>query len=180
MNFFDDHTKIILSYYQNDYLVTFIDPERCAKTYSVVHIIQDGCRSEIVERMSFAKTMLKNLVDIEGADIWRMYPTWIPRLWPKPTLQCLFRCLLIGVCNISEINGDIHGPILNSFMQSIKNSSNVWCYSYVTFGRMYGYMMFLFVAMSLSLLSWNKGANYFWCVDEELSFGFPSRTLLLF
>ncbi|XP_041359084.1 serine/threonine-protein kinase PLK1-like [Gigantopelta aegis] len=69
VNFFDDHTKIILSYYQNDYLVTFIDPERCAKTYSIVHIIQDGCRSEIIERMSFAKTMLKNLVDIEGADI---------------------------------------------------------------------------------------------------------------
>lgn len=69
MNFFDDHTKIILSYHNNDYLVTFIDPERLAKTFSIVHIIQDGCRPEIIERMLFAKTMLKNLVDIEGADI---------------------------------------------------------------------------------------------------------------
>ncbi|XP_046372425.2 serine/threonine-protein kinase PLK1-like isoform X2 [Haliotis rufescens] len=69
VNFFDDHTKIILSYHNNDYLVTFIDPERLAKTFSIVHIIQDGCRPEIIERMLFAKTMLKNLVDIEGADI---------------------------------------------------------------------------------------------------------------
>ncbi|ESP01233.1 hypothetical protein LOTGIDRAFT_112005, partial [Lottia gigantea] len=69
VNFFDDHTKIILSYYNNDYIVTYIDSDRCAKTFSIVQIIQDGCKSDITGRMSFAKTMLKNLVDIEGADL---------------------------------------------------------------------------------------------------------------
>ncbi|KAK3089007.1 hypothetical protein FSP39_000092 [Pinctada imbricata] len=69
VNFFDDHTKIIMSYMKNDYYVTYIDEERTANTYSMVHLIQDGCRHGIVQRMSFAKTMLKNLVDIEGADI---------------------------------------------------------------------------------------------------------------
>ncbi|KAK6172024.1 hypothetical protein SNE40_018426 [Patella caerulea] len=69
VNFFDDHTKIILSYHKNDYLVTYIDSERCAKTFNIVQVIQDGCREDIFNRMSFAKTMLKNLVDIEGADI---------------------------------------------------------------------------------------------------------------
>lgn len=69
VNFFEDHTKLILSNVKNEYMVTFIDPERCAKTYNMCHIIQDGCRADIVERMAFARSMLKNLVDIEGADI---------------------------------------------------------------------------------------------------------------
>ncbi|XP_045160377.2 serine/threonine-protein kinase PLK1-like isoform X1 [Mercenaria mercenaria] len=69
VNFFDDHTKIILSYMRNDYFVTYIDEERCATTYSMVHLIQDGCQRDIMDRMSFARSMLKNLVDIEGVDI---------------------------------------------------------------------------------------------------------------
>lgn len=69
VNFFDDHTKIIMSYMKNDYYVTYIDHERTANTYCMMQIIQDGCRKDIVQRMVFAKTMLKNLVDIEGADI---------------------------------------------------------------------------------------------------------------
>ena len=70
VNFFNDHTKIILSYMRNDYFVTYIDEERCASTYSMVHLIQDGCSKDIMDRMSFSKFMLKNLVNIEGADIW--------------------------------------------------------------------------------------------------------------
>lgn len=69
VNFFEDHTKLILSNVKNEYMVTFIDPERCAKTYNMCHIIQDGCRPDIIDRMAFARSMLKNLVDIEGADI---------------------------------------------------------------------------------------------------------------
>ena len=69
VNFFDDHTKIILSYMKNDYFVTYIDEDRRATTYSMVHLIQDGCQRDILDRMTFAKSMLKNLVDIEGVDI---------------------------------------------------------------------------------------------------------------
>lgn len=69
VNFFDDHTKIIMSYVKNDYFVTYIDQERNANTYPMVNLIQDGCKRDITERMTFAKSMLKNLVDIEGADI---------------------------------------------------------------------------------------------------------------
>ncbi|KAH3698953.1 serine/threonine-protein kinase PLK1-like [Dreissena polymorpha] len=69
VNFFDDHTKIILSYMRNDYFVTYIDEERRATTYSMVHLIQDGCQRDILDRMTFARAMLKNLVDIEGIDI---------------------------------------------------------------------------------------------------------------
>jgi len=69
VNFFDDHTKIILSYMKNDYFVTYIDEDRKATTYSMVHLIQDGCQRDILDRMAFARSMLKNLVDIEGADV---------------------------------------------------------------------------------------------------------------
>lgn len=70
MNFFDDHTKLILSSNRGDYLVTYIDQERVARTYNLAHIRQEGSVLDIYERMTFAKSMLKNLVDIEGADIW--------------------------------------------------------------------------------------------------------------
>ncbi|KAH9524170.1 Serine/threonine-protein kinase plk1 [Bulinus truncatus] len=69
VNFFDDHTKLILSSNRSDYLVTYIDQERVARTYCLAHIKQEGCAMDIYERMTFAKSMLKNLVDIEGADI---------------------------------------------------------------------------------------------------------------
>jgi hypothetical protein len=54
---------------KNDYYVTYIDEERTANTFCMMQIIQDGCRKDIVQRMNFAKKMLKNLVDIEGVDI---------------------------------------------------------------------------------------------------------------
>ena len=69
VNFFEDHTKLILSNVKGEYMVTFIDPERCAKTYAMSLVMQDGCRPDIIDRMAFARSMLKNLVDIEGADI---------------------------------------------------------------------------------------------------------------
>ncbi|CAL1535570.1 unnamed protein product [Lymnaea stagnalis] len=69
VNFFDDHTKLILSNIKNDYLVTYIDQERTARTFNLTHIRQEGCNLDIFERMDFARSMLKNLVDIEGADI---------------------------------------------------------------------------------------------------------------
>jgi hypothetical protein len=69
VNFFDDHTKLILSKLRSEYLVTYIDQERCARAYNFSHLIQEGCSTDILERLQFARTMLKNLVDIEGADI---------------------------------------------------------------------------------------------------------------
>ncbi|XP_059146035.1 serine/threonine-protein kinase PLK1-like [Physella acuta] len=69
VNFFDDHTKLILSNMKNEYLVTYIDQERSARTFNLNHIMQEGCGKDVYERMTFARSMLKNLVDIEGADI---------------------------------------------------------------------------------------------------------------
>jgi polo-like kinase 2 len=69
VNFFDDHTKLILSSIKTDYVVTYIDQERSAHTYGLNSISKDGCSPDILDRMLFARSMLKNLVDIEGADI---------------------------------------------------------------------------------------------------------------
>lgn len=69
VNFFVDHTKIILSPNQNSYLVTYIDENRLAKTYSIVSLIKYGCHIDIAQRLEFTHAMLKNLVDIEGDNI---------------------------------------------------------------------------------------------------------------
>ena len=69
MNFFDDHTKMILSKVRTDFTVTYIDQDRCARTYSLGGVARDGCTGEVMERLTFARSMLRNLVDIEGADI---------------------------------------------------------------------------------------------------------------
>ncbi|CAG5126129.1 unnamed protein product, partial [Candidula unifasciata] len=69
VNFFDDHTKLILSNIKQEYMVTYIDQERCARTFHLSHILREGCTAEILDRVAFARVMLKNLVDIEGADI---------------------------------------------------------------------------------------------------------------
>lgn len=69
VNFFIDHTKIILSPSQNTYFVTYIDENRLARTYSIVSLIKHGCQPDIVQRLEFTHSMLKNLVDIEGDNI---------------------------------------------------------------------------------------------------------------
>lgn len=73
VNFFDDHTKLILNNIKNEYMATYVDQERCARTYNLSHIIKEGCTADILDRMAFARLMLKNLVDIEGADIWGVF-----------------------------------------------------------------------------------------------------------
>ena len=69
VNFFSDHTKIILSPCQNTYLITYIDENRLARTYSIVSLIKHGCQFDIAQRLEFTHSMLKNLVDIQVDNI---------------------------------------------------------------------------------------------------------------
>ncbi|KAL8584679.1 hypothetical protein ACOMHN_002407 [Nucella lapillus] len=69
VNFFEDHAKLIFNSVKGNYLVTFIDPERNAKTYQLSHFTRYGSQADIAHRMAFAHTLLKNLVEIEGEDV---------------------------------------------------------------------------------------------------------------
>ncbi|XP_013406101.1 serine/threonine-protein kinase PLK1 isoform X2 [Lingula anatina] len=73
INFFDDHTKIILCYQpeivDTTYLVTYINQDRVATTYFLSQLTSYGCPSVVHDRLLYAKNMLQNMIDIDGDDI---------------------------------------------------------------------------------------------------------------
>ncbi|XP_064625588.1 serine/threonine-protein kinase PLK1-like [Lineus longissimus] len=70
VNFFEDHTKIIMSTaIDGEYLLTLIDENRRATTYYLEDITQLGCDDVIRDRLVYSYGMLKNILDIEGEDI---------------------------------------------------------------------------------------------------------------
>ena len=69
VNFFEDHTKIILSNECGRHCLTFIDETRKACTYLLEDIASLGCTDCVYERMDYARNMLQNIIDIEGETI---------------------------------------------------------------------------------------------------------------
>ncbi|GAB6022365.1 hypothetical protein CHUAL_006486 [Chamberlinius hualienensis] len=65
VNFFKDHTKIILSLEKNEYLVTYINEDRRASTYKLLQITNMGCNVQIRERLLYALNILKEFANIE-------------------------------------------------------------------------------------------------------------------
>ncbi len=70
VNFFEDHTKVILSPDGQEYLVTFINSSRQAVTYRLLQLRHFGCHPDIAERLSYSKTMLESIINIEGEAVW--------------------------------------------------------------------------------------------------------------
>ena len=135
VNFFEDHTKLILSNVKGEYMVTFIDPDRCAKTYNMCLIIQDGCRPDIVDRMAFARSMLKNLVDIEGADIWGLAED-CPVVWfsDLDSSDCSFWILLdvlqfppwVGCPGLNPILDVMDACLMTSIHPVVIEDYHIW------------------------------------------------------
>lgn len=68
VNFFKDHTKIVLSGEKHDGLVTYINEDRHSMTFSLEDISHQGCSPSIYDRMHFALSMLQEFNDIENED----------------------------------------------------------------------------------------------------------------
>ena len=66
VNFFDDHTKVILSPEGQDYLVTYINTHRQSVTYRLLHFRHFGCNADIQQRLQYARRMLESIINIEG------------------------------------------------------------------------------------------------------------------
>lgn len=66
VNFFKDHTKIILSIEKNEYLVTYINEDRRASTYKLLQITHMGCNVQIRERLLYALNILKEFASLDG------------------------------------------------------------------------------------------------------------------
>ncbi|MCJ8734774.1 hypothetical protein PDJAM_G00239250 [Pangasius djambal] len=59
VNFYHDHTKLILCTQQDDYLLTYINEERTSATFKMSALLRAGCTSELRSRMEYALNMLQ-------------------------------------------------------------------------------------------------------------------------
>lgn len=66
VNFFEDHTKVIISPDAQDYLVTFINSSRQAVNYRLLQLRHFGCTPVLRDRLVYARSMLESIINIEG------------------------------------------------------------------------------------------------------------------
>ncbi|PIK37091.1 hypothetical protein BSL78_26075 [Apostichopus japonicus] len=63
VNFFADHTKIILNYNNSDHLVTYINHNRVCTTYRLIHIAHHGCSRALQDRLEHAVEVLDSWLE---------------------------------------------------------------------------------------------------------------------
>lgn len=69
INFFKDHTKIILSADPaQSYWATYVNSDRLSATYRLDDISQQGCESTLHQRLVFALTVLREFAELDGGD----------------------------------------------------------------------------------------------------------------
>ncbi|XP_071953390.1 serine/threonine-protein kinase PLK1-like isoform X1 [Antedon mediterranea] len=61
LNFFEDHTKVILSYNNSDHLLTYINQDRISSTYRLLHVAHHGCSAELSSRLVYMREVLDKL-----------------------------------------------------------------------------------------------------------------------
>ncbi|XP_014677726.1 PREDICTED: serine/threonine-protein kinase PLK2-like [Priapulus caudatus] len=70
INFFSDHTKVIVSSEQDGHYVSFIDEQRRAYTYRAVQLAHFGCCSPVLlSRLQYVRDVAKGLGEEEGASL---------------------------------------------------------------------------------------------------------------
>ena len=88
MDFFEDHTKVILSPLQEDYLLTYINSARQACSYNLKQFSQVGCNPDVQDRLKYSRRMLESIINIEGEAVWAPYTTNVYYFLPiKPVLS---------------------------------------------------------------------------------------------
>ncbi|XP_061784867.1 serine/threonine-protein kinase PLK2b [Nerophis lumbriciformis] len=58
VNFYHDHTKIILCSQKDEYMLTYINEERVSKTFKVCSLLASGCPADLSERVLYSLNML--------------------------------------------------------------------------------------------------------------------------
>ncbi|XP_013788825.2 serine/threonine-protein kinase PLK2-like [Limulus polyphemus] len=69
MNFFMDHTKLIVSGGKHHGKLTYINEFRHTSTFSIADISQYGCKSDIVCRIQYALSVLREFAELEQDDL---------------------------------------------------------------------------------------------------------------
>lgn len=63
VNFYTDHTKIILCKSSGSYLLTYISRERVSYTYLLSMLSEMGCSAELRHRMRYVVQLLEHRAD---------------------------------------------------------------------------------------------------------------------
>lgn len=58
VNFYHDHTKIIICNQSEEYLLTYINEDRISTTFRLTTLLMSGCSLELKHRMEYALNML--------------------------------------------------------------------------------------------------------------------------
>uniref|UniRef100_A0AAX7T139 Serine/threonine-protein kinase PLK n=1 Tax=Astatotilapia calliptera TaxID=8154 RepID=A0AAX7T139_ASTCA len=58
VNFYHDHTKIILCCQREEYMLTYINEDRVSKTFKLSSLLKSGCPTDLRERMVYSLNML--------------------------------------------------------------------------------------------------------------------------
>uniref|UniRef100_A0A8C0YBG7 Serine/threonine-protein kinase PLK n=2 Tax=Cyprinus carpio TaxID=7962 RepID=A0A8C0YBG7_CYPCA len=58
VNFYHDHTKLILCTQQDEYLLTYINEERTSTTFQLSMLLSAGCTADLRSRLEYALNML--------------------------------------------------------------------------------------------------------------------------
>uniref|UniRef100_A0A3Q3QZ35 Serine/threonine-protein kinase PLK n=1 Tax=Monopterus albus TaxID=43700 RepID=A0A3Q3QZ35_MONAL len=58
INFYHDHTKIILCCQRDEYMLTYINEDRISKTFKLSSLLTSGCPTDLRERMVYSLNML--------------------------------------------------------------------------------------------------------------------------
>uniref|UniRef100_A0A8C6P9J9 Serine/threonine-protein kinase PLK2 n=1 Tax=Nothobranchius furzeri TaxID=105023 RepID=A0A8C6P9J9_NOTFU len=58
VNFYHDHTKIILCCHRDEYMLTYINEERVSKTFKLGSLLTSGCPADLRQRMVYSLNML--------------------------------------------------------------------------------------------------------------------------
>ncbi|XP_021922749.1 serine/threonine-protein kinase PLK1-like [Zootermopsis nevadensis] len=69
INFFKDHTKVIISAEKHGYMVTYINGERLSCSYWLAHISQFSCETNIYDRLWFATAVAREFAELDGEEV---------------------------------------------------------------------------------------------------------------
>ncbi|MEQ2162175.1 hypothetical protein GOODEAATRI_017121 [Goodea atripinnis] len=58
VNFYHDHTKIILCCQRDEYMLTYINEERVSKSFKLSSLLTSGCPSDLSQRLVYSLNML--------------------------------------------------------------------------------------------------------------------------
>jgi len=69
INFFKDHTKVIISAEKHGYMVTYINGDRLSCSYWLAHIAQFSCETNIYDRLRFAAAVVHEFAELDGEEV---------------------------------------------------------------------------------------------------------------